>query len=106
MPVDGSSPITQVSKDDNVSNPTWNRNQQPPVAAKQEKKKNKNGFLSSFFCCFVTAPEESQNAKKQYTEVVKSPETVQYLLPPQKGNIIGKKNPSSRLRRDPCSQLL
>lgn len=91
MPVDGSSPITQVSKDDNVSNNNWNRNQPPPVAAKQEKKKNKNGFLSSFFCCFVSSPEESPNAKNQYKEVVKSPETVQYLLPPQKGNIIGRK---------------
>jgi len=88
MPVDGSSPITQVSKDDNVSNNNWNRNQPPPVAAKQEKKKNKNGFLSSFFCCFVSSPEESPNAKNQYKE---SPETVQYLLPPQKGNIIGRK---------------
>jgi len=91
MPVDGSSPITQVSKDDNVSNNNWNRNQQPPVAAKQEKKKHKNGFLSSFFCCFVSSPEESPNNKNQYKEVVKSPEAVQYLLPPQKGSIIGKK---------------
>lgn len=87
--MDGSSPITQVSRDDNVSNNTW-RNQQP-VAAKQEKKKNKNGFLSSFFCCFVSSPEESPNAKNQYKEVVKSPETVQYLLPPQKGKEVGKK---------------
>lgn len=89
--MDGSSPITQVSKDDNVSNNnTWNRNQQA-VAAKQEKKKNKNGFLSSFFCCFVSSPEESPNAKNQYKEVVKSPETVQYLLPPQKGRDVGLK---------------
>jgi RNA polymerase II subunit A small phosphatase-like protein len=93
MPLDNSSPITQVSRDDkSASNSSLIPSQSQ--GAKPEKKKNKNGFLASFFCCFVSAPEESPAAKKQYNKEVppkQTPETVQYLLPPQKGTNIGKK---------------
>jgi len=92
MPLDNNSPITQVSRDDKTaSNSSLIPSQQQ--GAKLEKKKNKNGFLASFFCCFVSAPEEPPTAKPFKDKVTppKSPEVVQYLLPPQKGGEIGKK---------------
>lgn len=91
MPLDNSSPITQVSRDDKTaSNSALIHSVQKP----EKTKKNKNGFLASFFCCFVSAPEEPpKNQTKGNKEVPKgsTPEAVQYLLPPQKGNEVGKK---------------
>lgn len=90
MPLDNSSPITQVSRDDKTaSNSALIHSVQKP-----EKKKNKNGFLASFFCCFVSAPEEppkTQNNRIKGDTGIKPTEAVQYLLPPQKGNEVGKK---------------
>jgi len=93
MPLDNSSPITQVSRDDKSAS---NSSLIPPGQSqtKPEKKKNKNGFLASFFCCFVSAPEEPPAAKPYKNNQVptkQAPEVVQYLLGPQKGNEIGKK---------------
>lgn len=93
MPLDNSSPITQVSRDDKSSNSSLIPSQSQ--GTKPEKtKKSKNGFLASFFCCFVSAPEESPAAKKPYSKDLppkQTPEAVQYLLPPQKGTNVGKK---------------
>lgn len=93
MPLDNSSPITQVSRDDKTASNSSLIPSQAQGTKPEKAKKNKNGFLASFFCCFVSAPEEP-TTKKQYTnkEVPKqSPEVVQYLLPPQKGPNVGKK---------------
>jgi len=89
MPLDNSSPITQVSRDDKTAS-----NSALIHGAKQEKtKKNKNGFLASLLCCFVSAPEEPpKNQNNRSKEIPKqTPEVVQYLLPPQKGTTVGKK---------------
>jgi len=93
MPLDNSSPITQVSREDKTaSNSSLIPSQSQ--GSKTEKKKKQNGFLASFLCCFVSAaPEDSQPTKGQIKKDIpkQTPEVVQYLLPPQKGKEVGKK---------------
>jgi len=96
MPLDGSSPITQVAREDkNASNSSLIPNQTDK--SREKPKKSKNGFLASFLCCFVSAPDETTNrvSTKGFSngtrDPPKTPEPVQYLLPPQKGSCVGKK---------------
>jgi len=98
MPLDASSPIAQVTRDEkSASNSSLIPN--TAVQPRQEKpKKNKNGFLASFFCCFVSSPEESTSRittkgfnNNNRDPPKQTPEPVQYLLSPQKGAMLGKK---------------
>eukprot|EP01112_Ceratiomyxa_fruticulosa_P008475 TRINITY_DN2197_c0_g2_i1.p1 TRINITY_DN2197_c0_g2~~TRINITY_DN2197_c0_g2_i1.p1 ORF type:complete len:268 (-),score=34.30 TRINITY_DN2197_c0_g2_i1:499-1302(-) len=98
-----SSPIAQVSKDDQQEprsslirqqqQAALSSNSKGPDGEKEgEKKKKKKGFFRVLLCCFVPM-EDNQNKPGPYKRegLNQSADPIEYLLPPQSSQDVGRK---------------